>query len=146
MAELIGKLDNWKNREFGRIEFARFVFDLAKDCLDLYYDKWILSSAWFLRLDDKIITDTIIKCNSRNNDYANVGASCRYSIRVPGKFPVYMWTNQEENGYFVAAKFLGTWCECLFLCRNSVPTDSDVKILPIMAGMLVSQSESKNYA
>lgn len=146
MAELIGKLDNWKNREPDRIAFAKFAFDLAKDFLDLYYDKWILSSAWFLRLDDKIITDTMIKCNSRNNNYANVGESCRYSIRVPGKFPVYMWTNQEENWYFVAAKFLDTWYECLFLCRNSVPIDSDVKILPIMAGMLASQSESKNYA
>lgn len=146
MAELIGKLDNWQNRESERIAFAKFAFDLTKDYLDLYYDKWILSSAWILRLNDKTITDTMIKCNSRNNNYANVGASCRYSIRVPGKFPVYMWTNQEENWCFVAAKFLGTQCECLFLRRDSVPTNSDVKILPIMAGILVSQNESENYA
>lgn len=146
MAELIGKFDTRKNREPDRIAFAKFAFNLAKDYLDLYCDKWILSSVWPLRLDDKIVTDTMIKCNNQHNSYVDVGGGCRYSIRVPGKFPVYMWTNDEEGGYFVATKYLGTLYECSFLRKNSVPTDSNVKILPIMAGILVSQNESEDYA
>lgn len=145
MAELIGKFSNMRNKEPDRITFAKFAFGLTKDYLDLYCDKWVLSSVWPLRLNDKTVTDTMIKCENVNN-YIGVDGGYRYSIRVPGITPVYMWTNDEEDGYFVAAKFKSQFFECSFLRASSIPEDSNVKILPLMAGILVSQNESKSYA